>query len=49
MLAHTNLDVATNGMNAWLAKAIGIRILKLMIVTKKEKYKKLVVFWFQLS
>ncbi|WP_051912462.1 Nif3-like dinuclear metal center hexameric protein [Carnobacterium funditum] len=42
--AHTNLDVATNGMNAWLAKAIGITDTEIMTVTKKEKYKKLVVF-----
>lgn len=42
--AHTNLDVATNGMNAWLAKAIGLRDTEIMTVTKQEKYKKLVVF-----
>ncbi|MCA9764991.1 MAG: Nif3-like dinuclear metal center hexameric protein [Carnobacterium sp.] len=42
--AHTNLDVATNGMNAWLAKAIGITETEIMSVTKREKYKKLVVF-----
>jgi len=37
MLAHTNLDVATNGMNAWLAKAIGITDTGNMTVTKKRK------------
>lgn len=42
--AHTNLDVATNGMNAWLAKAIGLNNTEIMAVTKKESYKKLVVF-----
>lgn len=42
--AHTNLDVATNGMNAWLAKAIGLLDTEIMKVTKQEKYKKLVVF-----
>ncbi|SEK39608.1 dinuclear metal center protein, YbgI/SA1388 family [Carnobacterium iners] len=43
-VAHTNLDVATNGMNAWLAKAIGITETEIMSVIKREKYKKLVVF-----
>lgn len=42
--AHTNLDVATNGMNAWLAKAIGLNATEIMTVTKRESYKKLVVF-----
>ncbi|WP_442861674.1 Nif3-like dinuclear metal center hexameric protein [Carnobacterium sp. CS13] len=42
--AHTNLDVATNGMNAWLAKAIGLNNTEIMSVTKRESYKNLVVF-----
>lgn len=42
--AHTNLDVATNGLNDWLGQAIGLEKTEIMHVTKMESYKKLAVF-----
>ncbi|MGX7418768.1 Nif3-like dinuclear metal center hexameric protein [Carnobacterium gallinarum] len=42
--AHTNLDVATNGLNDWLGQAIGLEKTEIMHVTKTESYKKLAVF-----
>lgn len=42
--AHTNLDVATNGMNTWLATEIGLKETEIMHVTKRLSYKKIAVF-----
>ncbi|SIO13725.1 dinuclear metal center protein, YbgI/SA1388 family [Carnobacterium alterfunditum] len=42
--AHTNLDVATNGMNTWLADALALKETEIMHVTKQFSYKKIAVF-----
>jgi len=42
--AHTNLDVATNGMNTWLADALALKETEIMYVTKQFSYKKIAVF-----
>lgn len=41
--AHTNLDIAPNGMNDWLAEAIGLTDTEIMTETKREYHKKLAV------
>ncbi|WML30677.1 Nif3-like dinuclear metal center hexameric protein [Neobacillus sp. OS1-32] len=42
--AHTNLDIATGGVNDWLAEALGLEETEVLVPTFAEKYKKLVVF-----
>lgn len=42
--AHTNLDVATNGLNDWLGQAIGIKNTEIMHITNQTGYKKLAVY-----
>lgn len=41
--AHTNLDITKNGMNDWLAEAIGLTDTEVMTETKREYHKKLAV------
>lgn len=41
--AHTNLDNAANGMNDWLAEALGLADIEIMDVTKRIPVKKLAV------
>ncbi|MCI3029552.1 Nif3-like dinuclear metal center hexameric protein [Desemzia sp. C1] len=41
--AHTNLDITENGMNDWLAEAIGLSDTEVMTETTREYYKKLAV------
>lgn len=41
--AHTNLDIVPNGMNDWLAEAIGLMDTEIMTETKREYHKKLAV------
>ena len=41
--AHTNLDITENGMNDWLAEAIGIENTEIMTETQRVYYKKLAV------
>lgn len=42
--AHTNLDVATGGVNDLLAEAIGLENTEVLVPTYEDKLKKLVVF-----
>ncbi|MER2225469.1 MAG: Nif3-like dinuclear metal center hexameric protein [Carnobacterium sp.] len=42
--AHTNLDVATNGMNTWLADELNLTETEILHVTKRLAYKKIAVF-----
>lgn len=42
--AHTNLDVASGGVNDLLAEAMGLENVELLVPTFEEKLKKLVVF-----
>ena len=42
--AHTNLDVATNGMNTWLADELNLAETEILHVTKRLAYKKIAVF-----
>lgn len=41
--AHTNLDITENGMNDWLAEAVGIENTEIMTETQRVYYKKLAV------
>jgi len=41
---HTNYDIAENGMNDVLAKALGLKNLRPLSITKEEAYVKLAVF-----
>lgn len=42
--AHTNLDAAADGLNDWLAEAIGLGDVEVLDVTYQEALKKLVVY-----
>ncbi|WP_100406773.1 Nif3-like dinuclear metal center hexameric protein [Bacillus solitudinis] len=42
--AHTNLDVATGGVNDMMAEALGLLDTKVLVPTETESLKKLVVF-----
>ncbi|WP_010053739.1 Nif3-like dinuclear metal center hexameric protein [Carnobacterium maltaromaticum] len=42
--AHTNLDVATNGLNDWLGQAIGLDNTEIMSISKQESYKKMAAY-----
>lgn len=43
-VAHTNLDVAKGGMNDWLAEALGLQNTNILVPTREDRLKKLVVF-----
>ncbi|KIL46019.1 Nif3-like dinuclear metal center hexameric protein [Jeotgalibacillus campisalis] len=43
-VAHTNLDVADGGVNDWLAKQLKLSNTKVLVPTKEDRLKKLVVF-----
>jgi dinuclear metal center YbgI/SA1388 family protein len=42
--AHTNLDIANGGVNDWLAEALGLEHVDVLIPTYEEPLKKLVVY-----
>lgn len=42
--AHTNLDVATGGVNDLMAEALGLKNTKVLVPTYEDQLKKLVVF-----
>jgi dinuclear metal center YbgI/SA1388 family protein len=42
--AHTNLDITSEGLNDWLAEALGLENTKVLVPTFETKLKKLVVF-----
>lgn len=43
-VAHTNLDVATGGVNDWIAEALQLNNTKVLVPTYEVKLKKLAVF-----
>lgn len=42
--AHTNLDIAQGGVNDWLAEALGLQEVDVLVPTYEEALKKLVVY-----
>lgn len=42
--AHTNLDIAAGGVNDWLAEALGLENVDVLVPTYEEPLKKLVVY-----
>jgi dinuclear metal center YbgI/SA1388 family protein len=42
--AHTNLDIANGGVNDWLAEALGLENVEVLIPTYEDALKKLVVY-----
>lgn len=42
--AHTNLDIAQGGINDWLAEALGLQAVDVLVPTYEEALKKLVVY-----
>ncbi|WP_027407829.1 Nif3-like dinuclear metal center hexameric protein [Anoxybacteroides tepidamans] len=42
--AHTNLDIAQGGVNDWLAEAMGLQHVEVLVPTYEEALKKLVVY-----
>jgi dinuclear metal center YbgI/SA1388 family protein len=42
--AHTNLDVATGGVNDWLAEALSLQDTEVLVPTFEDRLKKLIVF-----
>jgi len=42
--AHTNLDIANGGVNDWLAEALGLEQVEVLVPTYEESLKKLVVY-----
>lgn len=42
--AHTNLDIAEGGVNDWLAEALGLQEVDVLVPTYEEALKKLVVY-----
>jgi dinuclear metal center YbgI/SA1388 family protein len=42
--AHTNLDIAEGGVNDWLAEALQLEDVQVLVPTYEEKLKKLVVY-----
>lgn len=42
--AHTNLDIAQGGVNDWLAEALGLEDVEVLVPTYEEALKKLVVY-----
>lgn len=42
--AHTNLDVATGGVNDLLAEALGLKDIEVLVPTYEDRLKKLIVF-----
>lgn len=42
--AHTNLDIATGGVNDWLSEALGLQEIDVLVPTYEEALKKLVVY-----
>lgn len=43
-IAHTNLDIAPHGVNDVLAQRLGLHSIEPLMISQKERFKKLVVF-----
>lgn len=43
-VAHTNLDVASGGLNDWLAEELGLEQTEVLIPLRRERLKKIAVF-----